>query len=118
MKNHGLAQLSFCLISPPTHTHTSVLRKPGWRRTDREQQPGFMARGQGTHPTPPTTAPGVQTSITFASTSHTYPHQLQLPPLSSDLQVYYYKKEKFPSKIYIIIYEICVTPSILFILVK
>lgn len=105
-------------LSPPQHTHTSVLRKPGWRIA-REQQPRFMVMGQDTHSNPPTTAPGVQTSTTFASTSHTYPHHLQLLPLSSDLQVYYHKKkENFTYKIYIIIYEIYTTLSILFIRVQ
>lgn len=69
VRNHGLAQLSFRPDLPPnTQAHTSVLRNPGWR-TAREQQPEFTVGGRTHTSHPPTTAPGVQTSATFASTS-------------------------------------------------
>lgn len=111
MKNHGLAQLSFRLISPPTDRRTQVcLETLGGGQPESNSLNSWS--GGKTHTShPPTTAPGVQTSATFASTSHMYYHQLQLPPSSADLQVYYYKKKKenVIYDIYIIIYEIYIT---------
>lgn len=99
----------FALSPSPHNTHTSVIGKT-WVEDSQRATAWIYSKGSGqdthTPPIPPsqTTAPGAQTSTTFPSTSHTHPHHLQLPLLSSDLQAYYYKKKKILHIKFILLY--------------